>query len=261
MKVTRREIFVSVSIFILSLAIAIGLTISINAEFSAYKEVLHKALQIDDEEKIDYAKKTGAGLSFINFELRAKNLVENERLTEKYIAIYEHVEEHNMHTRVVTTGKTTRTEVYWSWDDVSRTVFHDDIIKFNDIEVPYNEVDGLLFEDILLTSDNTQNLGTGSIKSEYYILYTEGKDVRYSYSAVKTGVKYSALVLFETDKIKPFDEKFYIGVKTIAQELESRYASFGSVYFIIWFLWLFITAVSIFIFYFLENKWLNKIER
>ena len=150
MKITKREIIISIAIA--SIMMLIGFFISGKiTDYQADKDAEYwKAVQIEDTELFRYGMDTDIGNAFVYGELRAVEPVGFDEIGGEYLWI-EKVEEHyNPHTRTVTKtrknaqGKTetyTETEVYYSWDYYDSWEKHSSRIQFCGQEFDYGKID------------------------------------------------------------------------------------------------------------------------
>ena len=258
MTVTKREVILSISMFLILTAIAIAITLSVVDNTKAQNEVYHKALKLSDEVAIQHAKDTAAGLAFIEVELRPvdNEVVSFPDLVNSYQYVQQIYERYVQKTRTVTytdgNGKTkTRTETYWVWDVIDRTSKEVTAVKLNDMQ--------LLSTDISVSSSRLSlNSSTCRVSCRNDYVY-EGNNKRYSYRVIEFNKLYSAFVNFEGGDVKPYQGRTISLSSYSLSQLYDDYTSRGYLWLIlVWFLWAALTAGSIVGFYYLENHWLNK---
>lgn len=238
MKITKRELIVSISIISIMLIIGFFISGAIidyqNEKNAEYQKVIH----IQDTELFQYSMNTNAGNAFVYGDLVAIDPVTYPEIGGEYMYVEKVKEIYIMHTRTVTytdsKGKTqTRTETYWSWD------------RAGSEEITCKEVEfcGVAFE-------------TGKIKipaGEYIKTINEFGYIRYKYYGVSTkhiGTIYTKLA----DRTISENSRFFNG-KTPEEAVKSLTVEIWN--FVFWIVWLLLTSGVVTGFYYLDNKWLE----
>lgn len=239
MEITKREVIVSISILAIMLIIGffVGGKISdIQADNNAK---YNKAIKIDDKELFEYGMNTFVGNAFVYGEFKAIDVVNYKDINGKYLYIEKVKEEYTRHTREVTETDSkgnvhTRTEVYYTWDEVYSESKTCKKVKFLDIEFKTNKF---------------KFYNNEYIDTVYY-----GSDIRYVYNGISAKFKGTIFTKLKDGDIGK-DIKVYDGmnIKETKEYLES-----GIGLIIFWVVWILLTGGFIFGFYYLDNDWLNR---
>ena len=244
MKITKREIIISIAIA--SIMMLIGFFISGKiTDYQADKDAEYwKAVQIEDTELFRYGMDTDIGNAFVYGELRAVEPVSFDEIGGEYLRIKKVEEHYNPHTRTVTKtrknaqGKTetyTETEVYYSWDYYDSWEKHSSRIRFCGQEFDYGKIDLPSGEYI------------DTIKESFL------SNVRYKYYGVSkehTGTIYTRLM----DGTISEQSKFFTDCNP-EQALE-RYTSGGETI-LFWVVWMILIAGCVVGFCYFDNRWLE----
>lgn len=151
-----------------------------------------------------------------------------------------------MHTRVVTyttydsKGRPHtyhKTETYWSWDTVWTSTTNSPLVRFCGSEFKYGKFDySCAYEDETI-------VGGGLFNNERDIVYT-----------VKDGFTGT---IFADLRDRSFKETAFI-VKLGIEEYRKMKAKCYWPYIVFWIGWIVVTVGSIFLFYILDNRWLEN---
>lgn len=239
-EITAREIIASVVI----LAVMLLAGLSISNWMDEYRmdrnEVYNKSLKIEDAELFQYGLRTDAGLAFVYGELKAVDTVTYPEIGGEYLAVERVKERYTQHTRQVAhtrkVGKTMQTyyttEVYWTWDRVDSETKHAEKISFNGVEFDYGKID---------------------IPGSHYIdTIKESSHVRYKYYGVDTQFQGTIYTSMKNGTISD-GSNFYENM-TAQETYEALLASDFRPLF--WIIWIILTGVLIFGFYYIDNRWL-----
>lgn len=242
MEITKRE--VAVSVIFVAIWIIFGILIGekINTWQQEKYSEYDKAAKITKQELFEHGMKTNLGNAFVYGELKAGEMVTFPELNGEYSYIIKVKERHTRHTRVVTyttgTGTSrqthTRTEIYYTWDEIERESKKTDTIFFLGCEFASDKAE-------LPETELTETI-------------KESSKIRYKYYTVPsdmTGTLYTSL---EGGTIREKSE-FYKD-KTIEETLETLEASNIEIAF--WVAWLSVMAVSVVVFYYMDNRWLKR---
>jgi hypothetical protein len=230
---SKREIIVSIAILALMLTFGFMIHGAISDSLMLKYQEYNTALQIDeDTEMFKYAMKTNIGNSFVHGELKCVDTVTYPEISGEYSYVKKVKEKHTRHTRVISTGKTSTVQVYYTWDEVSSESKHCEKITFLDVEFNYGQID---FP------------GSSQITT-----INESKDIRYVYYGAPTscvGTLYSDL---RNNTIN--NSRFFVG-QSISNTVKSLESGYELVLF--WIGWVFLTGGLIFAFIYFDNRWLE----
>lgn len=238
MEITLREVIASITI--LAIMLILGFIIGDSINDSHYDRIAkyNKALKVNDEDIFRYAMKTSVGNAFVEGEFKALDTVSYDEIDGEYMYIEKVKERYTMHTRVKTytvNGKTkTKTETYWTWDVVDRESKTSKNVSFLGVEFPSSK--------FYLPSDS------------YIETQKESSRIRYKYYGTSTNHHAVAFVNLKDGTIS--DNKVSIYTNTTTKDyLEAH--QFNIWIYVFWVIWLAITGVIIYYFYYLDNDWLN----
>lgn len=238
MEITKREILFSTIIVLVLLCGGFLIHAAINTSLLDKYQEYDTALQIDnDSELFRYGMRTDVGRAFVYGKVEALDPVTYPEIGGEYSDIKKIKERYTMHTRVVTytdsKGHThTRTETYWTWDEVGREAIHSDRISFLNVEFDYGMID-------------FQN-------DSYIDTIKESSDVRYQYYGTPVfceGTIYTTLcdgTITKTD--------LHQG-NTIDETIKSLESKWQIVLF--WILWGLLLVGSVVGFCYFKNRWLE----
>lgn len=240
-EITKREILVSVSIVAIMLLIGV-----LNAgKISDYQldknEKYNKAIKIESQELFEYGMRTNAGNAFVYGDLKAVDTVTYPEIGGEYMYVERVKERYTMHTRQVAHTRTVNgksqtyytTETYWTWDRVGS-----EDIKCKEIS----------FCGVNFTSNKIDLPGT-----DYIDTIKESSHVRYKYYGVDT--EYKGTIFTDLrDKTIPDNTSFYNN-STIAETIERLESDFPIIIF--WIFWVILIGGIVFVFYYLDNRWLD----
>lgn len=237
-EIKARELIFCITI--LAVMIFVGLLINGAMEQSKIDkdDQYLSALKVTDKEMFEYGIDTNVGDAFAYSTLEAVDTVTYPEIGDKYMYI-EKVEQHyTMHTRTVCSGsgknRTCRTEIYWTWDTVSRESKHSKKIKFYDHVFPYNKID--------------------MPESRYLKTIHESGTIRYKYYILKTKYKGTIFTSFKNNTIED-NSKFYKN-KKINDAVESLTSEDTSLV-VFRIIWTILTIGSVIGFIAADNKWLD----
>ena len=237
-EITKREVLASISI----IAVMILLGILISGKISEYQmdknEVYNKAVKIESQEMFKHGMNTNIGNAFVYGDLKAVDTVTYPEIGGEYMYIEKDKEKYTEHTRTVTTTDSkghshTRTETYWTWDRVGSEDLKCKEISFCGITFVSNKID-------------LPNI-------EYIDTIKESSHIRYKYYGIKT--EYKGTIFTDLrDKTISDNTKFYNGL-TIKETIEHLESNIGTIGF--WIFWIIVIFVVVYIFYYLDNNWLE----
>ena len=142
-------------------------------------------------------------------------------------------EKHTKHTRTVKSGTTTTNQTYYTWD---RDGSEDKKCK----EISFC---GIIFKSSKFDIPNV----------EYIDTIKESSRIRYKYYG--TRLKFTGTIFTDLRNGTISDgTQFYNGM-TIDETVEHLKSSGGEICF--WIVWILLTGACVFVFYYLDNKWLE----
>ena len=237
-EITKREIMFSVIIVAVMLLIGFVIHGKISDNLMDDYQKYDTALQIDnDEELFKYGMRTNIGYAFVYGDLEAVDTVSYPEINGEYSYIEKVKEKYTMHTRTVTKTdskgeKHTVTETYWTWDRVGSESRHCDNIYFVGVQFKYGTIDFPL----------TEYIDTQKVSSH----------VRYKYYGCKT--KYTG-TLFANLKDQTISNVNFFNNMDIEHAINSLES--GGELIIFWIVWIILTAMIVFGFYYIDNQWLE----
>lgn len=239
MQITKREILLSVSIIAIMLVIGVLISGKISEVQMDSNEKYNKATTIESTELFRYGMDTSIGNSFVYGDLKAVDPVTYPEIGGQYLSVTKIKERYTMHTRVVTStdskGKTTsKTETYWTWDEVNRERINSNKIMFCGVEFQYSQL-------------NKQ-------EEHFVITIKESSHVRYKYYGCKSELKGTMFAYLMDGNIGESGAVFYNN-KTINETLECLTSGHGLIVF--WIFWITLIGFAVYLFYVLENRWLE----
>lgn len=240
-EITKREILTSISIIAVMILIGVLISNKISEHQIDKNEIYNKAVKIESKELFQYGMETNVGNAFVYGDLEAVDTVTYPEISGEYMYVKKIKEKYTPHTRTVTyttgSGKSrrthTRVETYWTWDKVGSE------------DKKCNEV---IFCEIKFNSNKIQLPNAGYINT-----VKESKHIRYKFYGV--GIKYTGTIFTNLrDKTISDKSKFYNSLN-IEESVEYLESDSGIVIF--WIFWVLLICGCVFVFYYLDNKWLE----
>lgn len=239
MRITKKEILVSIIIVSIMLIFGIVIHGNINESLMLKYQEYDTALQINnDSELFIYSMRTNVGNAFVYGDLKTVDTVTYPEIGGEYSYVKKVKEEYTRHTRTVTDydedGNVigSHKEEYWTWDEVDSWSKHSEKISFLDIVFDYGTIKFPYHNYI-----TTQNVSS-KVRYKYYGSPSECIGTIYAYLSNET--------------IR--DTNFY-NSSTIDEAIEGLES--GVELFAFWFLWILLTAGCVYGFYYLDNWWLE----
>ena len=267
MKITKREIIVSIAIILFTLGIAIGLTFYVLDVSRTHDSVYQHAEQWTDPVDVSWAKRTGRGLCFIEVDLSSDEIVlcpqyiSGEYYYIKVVEEYYHessywVEDDEGHSIEEWSGSWS-----YSWDGADK-VYSIETIYLNDIKLKIDDVN-ISTQLLQLTADNCNADKFDSHYtykgSRYWHTKWDQSTHRYSYYVIPAGGTYSSLVNFTNGDIKCYESSKIDLHNCSLEKLYKSYLGKQKLWLIlVWLGWAAITAGLVVGFYYLDNHWLNN---
>lgn len=239
MKVTKREIVVSISIIAILLLVGMFISNKISDRVLDKNEKYNKALKIDNVNLFEYGMNTNVGNAFVYGDIKTIDTVSYPEINGEYMYIEKVKERYTMHTRTVTTtvnGKTkTKTETYWTWDRVGSEDKISKKVSFLDKEF---------------------NVSQFSLPiADYIDTIQESYHVRYKYYGVPAKLTGTIFTYLSDGNIESKNIPIYIN-KNISETIKYLDKDFSLVLF--WVIWIAIIVFIVYGFYYLDNDWLHK---
>lgn len=238
MEITKREVIASVTIIAVMISIGMWLSGLITNARLDRDEVYNKAVKIQDGDIFEYGMRTNVGNAFVYGDLLAVDTVTYPEIGGEYMYVRKVKKRYTMHTRKVkytdADGNTkTRTETYWTWDEVDRESKTCKEISFAGVVFPTRKID---------------------IPAEYHIkTIKESSKIRYVYYGISS--KYTGTIFaYLKDDTIPDGTEFHNGM-TIDETVEFKQSFNWNILF--WVFWIALTGSAVYGLYYLDNWWLE----
>ena len=240
-EITKREIIASISIIAVMILIGVLISGKISEHQMDKNEIYNKAVKIENTDLFQYGMDTNVGNAFVYGDLEAVDTVTYPEISGEYMYVEKVKERYTKHTRQVAHTKTVNgktqtyytTETYWTWDRISS----------EDIKCKEISFCGITFKSNKFDIPSTDYIDT--IK--------ESSHIRYKYYG--TGTKFTGTIFTELkDKTISDNTNFYnnMNIEETVERLES-----GGGEILFWILWIILINICVFVFYYLDNKWLE----
>lgn len=248
MKITKREIIVSIAI--VSVMLVVGFFISGNiTEFQNDKNMeYNKAVKINDPQLFKYGMDTNIGNAFVYGGLKAVDAVSFEEIEGEYIYVEKIKERYEKHEREVTKtdskgNQHTEIEVYYDWEIENIERKHSESIMFCGNKFPYGKISYSFNKYIdTINTDREYSWKSGE--------YVKVRFVYYGTPVSSTGTIYTKL----SNGTISDNSKFFKDY-TIEQALENYTCEFDNVVF--WIFWIALMMGVVIVFCYYENNWLE----
>ncbi|MCC0682726.1 hypothetical protein IC218_21100 [Clostridioides sp. ES-S-0005-03] len=260
-EITKREFLVSIIIVCAMICLGFFIDDKVQSKFLEDNERYYKATKINnDKDLFDYAMKTSVGDSLISGEFKSVDSVSIEELKGDYWFIERTEEKYTMHTRVVTTKDSKghshkHTETYWTWDYYNS--IEKKCSKFNFLDKEFDtKIITNLYKDRLSLSKNILKNKRLKIKGNY--AYINNKR-RYYYEVIPkefNGTMYANLK--NNTIVNPGNKNIEVFKnESIQNILENNNFNIGFFKVVFWIIWILVTTIIIYVFYYLKNDWLE----
>lgn len=233
-EITKREIISSIGIIAIMMLIGSVISTNIKNNIEDKRREYTQALQIDSQEMFEYGMKTNVGNAYVYGELSAVDIVSYPDIEGEYMYVEKVTEEYTRHTRTVKSGKTYRTEVYYTWDVIDSEDKHSENVTFLNVQFDYEkfaEFDDAYIDTVYKGYHNIRYVYYGVPKTMVGTIYTELSDNTITDKTV-----------FREDT-------------TIEEAYEFDCKGYGLVIF--WIAWILFMGLCVFGFYYLPNRWLE----
>ena len=231
--ITKREILASISIIAVMILIGFLISGKISESQMDKNETYNKAVKIESTDLFQYGMKTNIGNAFVYGDLEAIDTVTYPEIGGKYMYVEKVKEKYTMHTRVVTSGKSTRVETYWTWDYAGSEDKKCNEISFCSVVFDSNKF-------ILPYSKHIETI-------------KESSHIRYKYYVVDT--KYTGTIFTELKDSTISDNTRFYNDMNIEETISSLQSGCEEIIF--WVVWIILICLCLYGFYYLDNKWLE----
>lgn len=237
--ITKREVIASFVIIafmmIVGFFISDNMTDWQNEQNAKYQKALHIE---NNKDMFQYGMDTNVGNAFVYGDLTALDPVSYDEIDGEYMYIEKVKEQYTKHTRRVSytvDGKTRyRTETYWTWDWVGSEDKKCKNINFCGVTFDSNKID---------------------MPSQHLIdTIKESSHIRYKYYGVSTSHTGTIFTKLADGSISD-NTKFYEN-ESIDDVLKDKTTEGWNIIF--WVVWIILTGILVFGFYYLDNQWLNS---
>lgn len=237
-RITRREILMSIPIIAILFLVGMWISGMIESYIDDKNAEYYSTVQITEPDIFQFNMQTNVGNAFVYGVLEAVDTVSYPDIQGEFMSLRKVTERYTMHTRVVTTtdskGRShTRTEVYYSWDNIGEEEKHSEKLEFMGSEFDISKF---------------------SIPSQDYIdTVYESHTVRHKYygNATKyTGTVYTELRNGTISESSKFYESMNI------DEAIKQCTSNAWIY-VFWVFWVIFMVAAVVGFYAIDNKWLE----
>lgn len=235
-EITKREILASITIIGVMVILGILINNKINEAAEEKSYTYNNALKInEDTELFQYGMKTSVGNALVYGKLTYVDGVSYDDVKGKYMYIKRVKEQYTAHTRVVKSGKTSRTETYYTWDEVDSELKASNQIQFCGVKFKRSELDPYKYIDL-------RHIKT--TKARFNIRY-----VYYGYVG-------SVGTLFCNIKNNKLNNTTYYENDTIDETLDAAEPkTWKNVLF--WIMWSLVIVLLVYKFCEFENRWLD----
>ena len=251
MEITKREVIFSVIIASFMLILGFMISCKISDLMSDSETKMNQALQITDEEMFKYNINTNVGNVLCYGELSAVDPVTYPELGGEYMYVEKVKEECREHSRTVKSGKVTHIEYYYTWDKIDSEEIHSSNLTFLGEQFDYDKIDkpSDYFEVTIYSDGSTEEWHNEDGD------WNEEGDIRYSYYVIDKS--YNGTLETELKDNTISEDNVFHEDKTIQETIDDCHAEgvFGLVMF--WILWIGLIVFAIFMFYYLDNRWLD----
>ena len=241
--ITRREVIASFVIIAFMMIVGFFISDNITDWQNEQNAKYQKAIHIEnDKDMFQYGMDTNIGNAFVYGELKAVEPVTYDEIDGEYMYVKKVKERYTMHTRRVAhtrkVGKTTQTyyttETYWTWDWAGSEDKKCKNINFCGVTFDSNKID---------------------MPSQHLIdTIKESSHIRYKYYGVSTSHTGTIFTRLADESISD-NTKFYEN-ESIDDVLKDKTTGGWNILF--WTVWIVLTGILVFGFYYLDNRWLNS---
>lgn len=248
MKITKREIIISVAIDAVMLIVGFFISGKITDMQNDKNAEYQKAVHIEDSELFRYGMDTNVGNAFVYGDLQAVDTVTFDEIGGEYLHVEKIEERYERHEREVTETdsegkKHTKVEVYYEWEIEDRESKHSENIMFCGIEFPYDKIPYSLGNYI------------ETINSDREYSWKSGEYVKVRFKYYGTPVKHTGTIYTRLSDGTISDSSQFFKDYTIKQALDSCTSGIGNIMF--WSFWIILMIAIVIWFCYLDNRWLE----
>lgn len=230
---TKREVLFSIVIIAFMLILGFVISDKINDYIEERDAEYNTALILnDDHEAFQYGVRTNIGNVFAYGKLKAVDGVTFDEIGGNFIWVRKIEEKYLPHTRIVSNGKTSHIETYYTWDVVDKQQKNCNIVSFMDVNFNFNQLN--------------------MPESQYYSIDYKSPNVRYVYVGCPTSVVGTLYANLSDKTVK--NGEFYLNtnIEEVFELLDS-----SCLLTIFWVVWCVLIIIAVICFYLIENKWLE----
>ena len=237
--ITKREVIASFVIIAFMMIIGFFISDNITDWQNEQNTKYQKALHIENnKDMFQYGMDTNVGNAFVYGDLTALDPVSYDEIDGEYMYIEKVKEQYTKHTRQVSytvDGKTRyRTETYWTWDWVGSEDKKCKNINFCGVTFNSNKID---------------------MPSQHLIdTIKESSHIRYKYYGISTSHTGTIFTKLADNTIS--DNTTFYKNESIDDVLKDKTTGGWNILF--WTVWIVLTGILVFGFYYLDNRWLNS---
>lgn len=237
--ITKREVIASFVIIAFMMIVGFFISDNITDWQNEQNAKYQKALHIENnKDMFRYGMDTNVGNAFVYGDLTALDPVSYDEIDGEYMYIEKVKEQYTKHTRRVSytvDGKTRyRTETYWTWDWVGSEDKKCKNINFCGVTFNSNKID---------------------MPSQHLIdTIKESSHIRYKYYGISTSHTGTIFTKLADNTIS--DNTTFYKNESIDDVLKDKTTGGWNILF--WTVWIVLTGILVFEFYYLDNRWLNS---
>ena len=237
--ITKREVIASFVIIAFVMIVGFFISDNITDWQNEQNAKYQKALHIENnKDMFQYGMDTNVGNAFVYGDLTALDPVSYDEIDGEYMYIEKVKEQYTKHTRRVSytvDGKTRyRTETYWTWDWVGSEDKKCKNINFCGVTFNSNKID---------------------MPSQHLIdTIKESSHIRYKYYGISTSHTGTIFTKLADNTIS--DNTTFYKNESIDDVLKDKTTGGWNILF--WTVWIVLTGILVFGFYYLDNRWLNS---
>ena len=247
-EITKREIIASITIIAVMLLIGILISEKISDSQADKNDMYNKAIHVDSSEIFQYGMNTNVGNAFVYGDLKAVDTVTYPEISGEYIFVKKVEKRYEKHEREVTKKDSkgnsyTETEEYYEWDTEHTESIHADEVSFCGVTFPYSKIN----------LPNANYIDT--IKGDRVYSWKSGEYVKVKFEYYGVATQYTGTIFTDLRNGTISDSTPFYNGMTIEETINSLESSCGEIFF--WIVWILLTIVCVFGFYYLDNKWLE----
>lgn len=234
-EITKREILVCIVIIALLLTVGFLISGQISNHFLDKNEIYNKAVKLDDSELFQYGMRTDVGHAFVYGELAAVDPVTYPEIGGEYMYVEKVKEEYRRHTRTKVVDGKTRTEVYYTWDEVDEEEIRCEAVLFCDVEFASSKID----------IPDASYLCTDKVSSK----------VRYKYYV--TEASYTGTIFTELKDETISDSTPFYANRNLEETVDLLEKSGAAFLVLFWIFWVALIGGACYGFCYFDNRWLT----